>query len=80
MDPAVDPHLHLGSSHHELSLLALFFLCFEPIDFLSKMALCRFCVNLLFFGFGPSSREVLGPIYDSYPIGLLYFIGLYTLI
>ncbi len=56
MDLALDLSLHLGSSNHELSLLAPFFRWFGPIDFPSKMVPSRFSLDLPLFGLGPSSK------------------------
>jgi hypothetical protein len=49
---------------------------YEPIDFLSKMMAYRFSLDLPPFGLGPWSKGPgsKGSIYDSHPIGLLYFI------
>jgi len=77
----LDPSSHLGSSNLELSFLALFiylfiFVAYEPLDFLSKMMAYRFRLDLPLFGLGPWSKGhgSKGPIYDSHPIGLFYFI------
>ncbi len=75
----MDPSLHLGSSSHELSFIALcFFGGSQPIDFPSKMVPCGFSLSTChFLGLGPSPE--VHAIYCSHPIGLLYFIGSWTL-
>ncbi len=50
-----DPSLHLGSPNHELSF-ELFSFWFKPVDFPSKMVLCKISLNLSLFGLGPSSK------------------------
>ncbi len=69
----MDPSLHLGSSNHELPFLALFFiwgsnqLTFPPKWCHVDLAvICHFLILDL-------HRKVVGPIYSSHPIGLLYF-------
>jgi hypothetical protein len=80
LDHALDPSLHLGSSNHEPSFLALVFGS-EPIDFPSKMVPCTFCISICHFWVLDHHRlKVRGPIYGSHPIGLLYFIGPWTFI
>ncbi len=61
----LDLTLHLGSSNHELSILAPFF-WLEPIDFPSKMVPCKFCLDLPFFGLGPSSKVAMSLNQCSY--------------
>jgi prepilin signal peptidase PulO-like enzyme (type II secretory pathway) len=79
LNPAVDPSLHLGSSNHELPFLALFFwgsnqLTFPPQWYHVDLAvICHFLILDL-------HRKIVGPIYGSHLIGLLYFIGPWTLI
>jgi len=58
-NPTLHPSLHLGSPNHELSfeVFSFSFLRSEPIDFPSKMVLCKLSLNLPLFGLGPYALD-----------------------
>jgi len=68
--PTLDPRLHLSSSNHDLSFVALFYFLVWT-DFPSKLVPCMFSLNLSLLSRGPHLNDV-GPIYGSHTTGLLY--------
>jgi hypothetical protein len=68
-----DPSLHVGSSDHELSNLALSFFWSEPIDLPSKMVPCRFSLDLSLSGHKFSSNLWLSANSISLFLGTLDF-------
>ncbi len=80
LDLALDPtSLHLDSSNHKLSFLALFFSTFGLNQLIFTPKWCHLDLASIhhFLVLDPHLKVTWGPIYDSHPIGLLYFLGPY---